>query len=193
MLWRLYTVRRHKYMDEQTLISRLIGKDHEAFACLLEQYEQKVFACCYAAGLNATDAEDAAAEVFMTVWQSIHKFRQESGLGTWILKITYNTAVDILRKKGRDLHLPLENDLISSSESNDGRDYDENLWTTVARLPWPLGIVCVLFYREDKSIAEISDITKIPQNSVKVYLSRARDKLKLLLRLQIEGYKNEGR
>ena len=55
------------------------------------------------------------------------------------------------------------------------------LWQAVQRLPRLWALVIILFYREEKSTAEIAEIIQAPQNTVKTYLSRGRQCLKEIL------------
>jgi len=57
----------------------------------------------------------------------------------------------------------------------------DRIWTAVQQLPENWAAIIVLFYREDKTIAQIAEILEIPANTVKTYLDRGRKKLYQLL------------
>jgi len=172
-------------MDEQQLIKRLRAKDEGAFAEMMARYERQIFACCYSSGLSGSDAEDVASDVFLAVLEAIYSFKGQCCLGTWISTIAYNKIADLIRKRGRMRQLPKEFEVAASDAPAD-RD-DDDIWAAVAQVGFPYGMIIVLFYREDKSIAEIGEIMSMPVNTVKVYLSRAREKLKYKLRAYAAG------
>ena len=171
-------------MDETAFIDRLRLREHEAFAELIRLYREPMLACCYSVGLNTTDAEDAASEAFLAAWEKIADFKGESKLSTWLLRIAYYKAVDCLRNRSREAQF--EGAYQVSSRTGDKTDPADVIWLAVTALPIPLGTITILFYREDKSIAEIAKVLGMPQNTVKVYLHRARIILKVSLKAHIE-------
>ena len=86
-------------MSEQKFINQLKQRNQNAFGQLLDNYEQKVFGTCISFIPNKEDAEDVAQEVFIEVFKSIHKFKGNSKLSTWIYKITTNKCLEFIRKK----------------------------------------------------------------------------------------------
>ena len=88
-------------MTEQELIKLLRGRDEEAFRWLVEEYRNKVFATILNITQNREDAEDAAQEVFIKVYESIADFKEQSSLSTWIFRIAVHKAIDKTRKRKR--------------------------------------------------------------------------------------------
>ena len=86
-------------MTESEFIKQLINKSQLAYSSLLDDFQQKVFATCISFVPNTEDAEDIAQEVFVEVFNSIHKFKGDSKLSTWIYRITTNKCLEFIRKK----------------------------------------------------------------------------------------------
>ena len=86
-------------MNEQELIQRLRQGDEPAFRWLVETYRNRVFHTALNILRDDKDAEDAAQETFIKVYESISSFRGESSLSTWIYRIAVHKALDKLRRK----------------------------------------------------------------------------------------------
>lgn len=158
--------------------------DRAAFARFVETYRDMVFACCRTAGLDKDDCDDAAAETFLAAWQGFGRFNGDCKLSSWLWTIAWRKAAKMRsRKHPADLldSEELKEKAASSGQRGDHRvetqEETDLLWQTVARLPQSWAAAVVLFYREDKSVAEIADILKIPANTVKTYLDRGRKQL----------------
>jgi RNA polymerase sigma factor (sigma-70 family) len=86
-------------LNEQHLIEQLKQKSEPAFKWLVESYSTLVFNTILNIVQDAAEAEDAAQEVFIKIYESIHSFRQESALATWICRLAINKALDKTRRK----------------------------------------------------------------------------------------------
>lgn len=86
-------------MTEQELIEQLAQKSEAAFKWLVESYQKDVFNTILNIVQDDDEAEDAAQEVFIKIFESIGNFRQESSLSTWIYRLSVNKALDKLRRR----------------------------------------------------------------------------------------------
>lgn len=75
--------------------------DQDAFEQLIRLYERKVFALTQRMCGNPEDAAEAAQEAFLSAWQGLPFFRQESSFSTWLYRLASNACVDLLRREGR--------------------------------------------------------------------------------------------
>jgi len=166
----------------------LCSGDKDAFADFVDEYQQMVFLCCRTLGLNEAEADDVASETFLAAYQKLSKFRGQSKLSTWLWKITYYKAIDYIRKNRRDLQMLDELDeqladkkIAQVAAELENKERSQVVWDTVRTLPGDWAIAILLFYREEKSIREISKIMKKRENTIKTYLFRGRKRLKRLL------------
>ena len=170
-------------------IESLKKGDEKVFALFVKTYQGMVFACCRSTGLSGADIEDAASETFLAAYRSIHRFKGKSKLSSWLWTIAYRKAVTILRTNRDKARL---NDTLSKDSTNEpmevhpdsseAKEKSEAVWQAVQKLPENWAPAIVLFYREEKPVAEIAEILNIPANTVKVYLSRGRKRLYELLK-----------
>jgi len=85
--------------NERELIEQCIHKDHKASKMLYDMYKNKVFSIAVRMLGDFHDAEDAAQDIFIKIFQTIDRFRGESAFSTWVYKIAVNTSIEHLRKR----------------------------------------------------------------------------------------------
>lgn len=88
-------------MSDKKLIKRIKSGDMDAFSELVTLYEKKALSFTYRMLKDASDAEDAAQEAFLRVFDKIDTFRESSSFSTWFYTILNNICLDILRKRTR--------------------------------------------------------------------------------------------
>lgn len=189
----------HRTTDEAALVRRVQAKDELAFREIVDRYQAKVFSIIYGILRNRNDAEDIAQQVFAKIYFSIKNFDFRSSLLTWIYKITVNECYDYLRKK-RVRKLVYESDFSSddtlrmeNSEpaTDQGAPVDHRLaqhdliLKLLAKLSEEDRSLILLKEVEGHSVEELSVMTGMNENTIKVKLFRARQKLlKAAQRLQ---------
>jgi len=161
--------------------------DERAFTQFIDKYKQTVFLCCRSLGLRQDEAEDVASETFLAAYQQLRRYSGQAQLSTWLWSIAYHQAVTYLRKNRRKWQLLAEpSEQVTDSEQGpvsaaQSSEEKEIVWASVERLPKLWAMAVILYYREDKSIADIAKIMKARKNTVKTYLFRGRERLKQLL------------
>jgi RNA polymerase sigma-70 factor (ECF subfamily) len=162
--------------------------DHRAFAELIDKYKETVFLCCRTLGLREDEAEDVASETFLAAYRGIRWYRGRAELSTWLWSIAYRQGVSYLRKNRKEYQLEAELDgrIDDSKERGpvaaaQSREEAAMVWEAVERLPRLWAMTVVLHYREGKSIADIAEIMRMRENTVKTYLFRGREQLKGIL------------
>ncbi|MDP4207320.1 MAG: RNA polymerase sigma factor [Bacteroidota bacterium] len=185
------------------LIQRLINSDGSAFRELVELYQSLVFRTCYNLIRHSEDAEDIAQDVFIEVFESVHQFRNESKLSTWLYRIAINKSLNHIRKnKWKTMVRSLEqffggdktNNLDvedknshNSPETIDYRERSQVLQNAVNSLPENQRIAFTLNKFDELSYQEIAEVMELSLSSVESLIHRA--KLNLQKKL-INYYKN---
>ncbi|MEK7751519.1 MAG: RNA polymerase sigma factor [Acidobacteriota bacterium] len=162
-----------------------------AFREIVERYQAKVYSIIFGILRNRNDAEDIAQQVFAKVYFSMGNFDFRSSLLTWIYKITVNECYDYLRKK-RVRKLVYESDfseeeslLMQNSEA--AMDHRPAIDTQLAQRDFVLKLLAkvseedrnlmLLKEVEGHSVDELARMTGMNENTIKVKLFRARQKL----------------
>lgn len=175
--------------EEAELVRRIQQRDEAAFRELVERYQNKVYSIIYGILRNHNDAEDIAQQVFTKIYFSIGNFDFRSSLLTWIYKITVNECYDYLRKR-RVRKLVYESDLgdeegvnMERSEPDQAPLIDERLerrdlaLKLLAKLGEEDRQLMLLKEVEGHSVEELARMTGMNENTIKVKLFRARQKL----------------
>lgn len=173
-------------MNDEDLIRQIIRGNTNAFRHLVGKYSNLVWFLVLRMVKQHEDAEDLCQDVFLKVYRDIKKFRGDSKLSTWIGSLAYHTATDYLRKKGRekimftdDVRLELAltdfNDPLSIVRSEDIKALIHKI---IDRLPLQYRTVITMYHLQQFSYAEISEITGMPEGTVKSYISRGRSAVK---------------
>ena len=177
--------------QEGALVRRAQAGDEAAFREIVEHYQSKVFSIIHGIIRQRNDIEDIAQQVFSKVYFSIRNFDFRSSLITWIYKITVNECFDYLRKK-KVRKLVYESDLsedevrrventepavdrqVPVDQNLARRDYVVKLLTRVSEEERTL---LMLKEVEGRSVEELAEMTGMNENTIKVKLFRARQKL----------------
>jgi RNA polymerase sigma-70 factor (ECF subfamily) len=88
----------------------------EAFNELMRRFEHRVFGLAWRILQQRQDAEDATQQTFVSVMDHLDKFREESSVATWVLRIATNHALRILRRRKTRSAVRLE----SSPDGDEG-------------------------------------------------------------------------
>jgi len=164
---------------EKLFIKSLKKGREEAYRQIVEDYGNKLLRTCYLILKDREEAEDVVQETFIKVFQKVQTFKENSGLYTWIYTIALNLSRDRLRKK-QDM-LILEDELVGSNdvESHVEMSIDrEVLRKELFEINSLYREILVLFYFEDLSIKEISNLLNEKEGTIKSKLSRGRNILK---------------
>src|ERR671914_2599563 len=86
-------------MADSDLITRAAGGDPAAFQALVERHRSMVYRVAFQFAGNHYDAEDIAQEVFIKVYRSLDKFRQDAQLSSWMYRIVRNACIDHRRRQ----------------------------------------------------------------------------------------------
>lgn len=141
---------------------------------------------------NNEDAEEITQDVFITVYQSIHKFNEQSSFKTWVYKITVNKCLDFLRAKKRkkrwatissifnDAGILQHNvpDFIHPGVLLENKENTTQLFKAIDKLPETQRTVFVLSHIENLNNKEIAVIMDKTLSSIESLIQRAKDNLR---------------
>ena len=176
---------------EGVLVRRAQAGDEGAFREIVEKYQSKVFSIIHGIVRHRNDVEDIAQQVFAKVYFSLRNFDFRSSLITWIYKITVNECFDYLRKK-KVRKLVYESDMSEDESrrvenSEPALDRAPRADTTLARRDYVVKLLdrvsdeekqlLLLKEVEGYSVEELAGMLKMNENTIKVKLFRARQKL----------------
>ncbi|WP_029904198.1 RNA polymerase sigma factor [Prevotella sp. 10(H)] len=167
--------------DDIYYVRRIKDGHADAFVHIVRRYQRMVFTIVSKIVTRPADAEDITQEVFIKAFQSLDKFREESGFATWLYRIAYNATISELRKRRYEF-TAYEDNYANLPDDNISDDIDEvsteerlhYLDVVLKKLPPDDALLITMFYMNDQSIQQISEITNNSVANVKVKLHRIR-------------------
>jgi RNA polymerase sigma-70 factor (ECF subfamily) len=177
---------------DSDLISRAAAGDASAFQSLVERHRSMVYRVAYQFAGNHHDAEDIAQEVFIKVYRSLERFRQDAQLSSWMYRIVMNACIDHRRRHAPAGAAPFGEEaehkmLNTPEEAPDPEDrayageLGEVLESEIARLPKGQRIVFVMRHHQGMKLCEIAVALGLAEGTVKRQLHAAVHRLRQAL------------
>ena len=163
---------------------------------LISENSDTVYSLCLSLTYSREDADDLFQETFLKIYENISKFQESDNEKQFVLSQTVFIWKSWKRKYARRQRLA---PIVSVEEANElpdeicidevviNNDQSKNVQSIVAKLNEKLRITVILYYSLQMDIAEISNILKIPEGTVKSRLYKARN----TIREELEGQENE--
>jgi len=177
--------------DDASLVERCrTSRDDAAFAELVRRHRNHVFrlAVSILGQGFAHEAEDVAQDVMMRVYHGLGSFRSESSFGSWVYRIAFNQALNFkTRMRYRAPHVSDTALAVLPSADAGADDQIQSaqrrraVMECTAELPEVYQSALRLHYWLGSSVAEISALLDVPENTVKSYMHRARQLLRAML------------
>ena len=186
-------------MNEPELIHQLRQGNEPAFRWLVEHYRNRVFHTVLNMLQDSKEAEDAAQETFIQVFESIKNFKEESSLSTWIYRIATRKALDkIRRRKTRQkLHKLLPWWMPEEKKTNEtfhhpgiaaeNKEKAAILFEAIESLPEKQRVAFTLIKVQGMNYEEACEILQQNIKAVESLISRA----KVNLQKKLEDYYND--
>lgn len=191
--------------DEELALALKAGNE-SAFDELVRRYEGRVYAVAYRFTGNREDALDVAQEAFIKVYRKIGMWEPRSGFLPWLLRLTTNQSIDLLRRQKRRRTESLDAADGGGTEGSPGirrspgaaegaldtgrqvraKEIDARVQDALNVLSPSQRAVFVMRHYEGMQLAEIADVQGCTVGSVKVHLFRALRKMQSELRDLIE-------
>ncbi|MGM0408371.1 MAG: RNA polymerase sigma factor [Bacteroidota bacterium] len=184
--------------QEKHFIERVLNGDVNAFSYLVEMHKGMVYTIALRMLKNTEDAEELAQDIFIKAFNSLADFKFESKFSTWLYRITYNAAISQLRKKKIEtrnvdsVDLPEDEVMNTYNAINELTKSEQKKYIRLAidDLKDDDAVMITLYYLNENSLDEISEITGLTNSNVKVKLHRARkrfyDALKVILKDEVK-------
>ena len=183
-----------KTLTDHEHIQQVLAGNAHAYAHLVHKYKDLVFTVAIRMLKDRQEAEEASQDAFVKAYQHLGKFKGESKFSTWLYRIVYHNCLDQLKRKKRMISSELI-DEIDQSDINEVEDVMTHLESEERKqlihqaihqlLPQDNAVI-TLFYLEEFSIKEVSEILAISEGQVKVRLHRSRKKLYSILKDKLQ-------
>ncbi len=177
-----------KNLTDAEIIESIKKGNTADYSILVDRYKAKSFTMLKRMLKNEFDAEEVLMDCFLKAYNNLASFKFESKFSTWFYRIVYNTALTKLSTAKRKIELDMESvDDLHYLESKFNADVlvKDDVAVLVRKiineLPPKNAAVVTMFYLEEMSTEEISEVLQISVPNVKVILHRSRNLLKEII------------
>jgi RNA polymerase sigma-70 factor (ECF subfamily) len=174
-------------LNDSEIISNVLNGDQQAYALLVERYQNYVFTLSLRFTKNREDAEEISQDIFIKAYRALADFKGSSKFSTWLYTIVNNTCITFLRKKKLETYSLDKEGVFEVADRQDsglGANLVERK-SKVAMVNQAIQMlspddaeVITLFYKAEQSLEEIARVLGLETNTAKVRLHRARTRLK---------------
>lgn len=192
-------------MNEAGIIQRLQQRDKAAFSELVRLWKDNIYNTALGIVQQEQDAADITQDVFLLAWRSIEGFKGNSGIGTWLYRITVNSSRDHLRKLERrrrfawlrlawgtdgnqETDVP---DFIHPGVQLEKKQEAAILFAAIRKLPAQQRIAYSLQKVEGLPVIEIAAILEISEGAVESLLQRAKNNLQKSLAIYYQNHRHD--
>lgn len=170
------------HQEDLELIDKILNGDDSNYKVIVEKHQDYAYTIAYRILNNQQEAEEATQDSFIKAFHALKKFNRESKFTTWLYRIVFNTAITYKRKQKTNVSSIDDTRLSETMERKDKdqlelSDKKRFIEKAMEQLLPADSTVLTLFYLKEFSMEEISKITGLKTNAIKVKLHRARKRL----------------
>jgi len=161
---------------ENRYVQKVIEGDVSKFSYFVENYKHMAFTIAFRIINNTEDAEEIVQDSFLKAFRSLKKFRHDSKFSTWFYKIVVNSSLTRIKNKKTelaDIDLTNEYDVIDvESVYKNLTIADQKIYINIAlnKLKYEDRLILTLYYLNENTIDEVSEITGIKRARKKMYI-----------------------
>ena len=174
-------------LSDEQLVKKIRSENSELYAEIVKRYQQGLYRYLRYLTNQPAEAEDLVQDVFIKAYRNLFGFDTKRKFSSWIYRIAHNEGVNYLKKAARRKDVSLEYLDFTVPAPDDCSENQLTREETKRKIQKCLGELkpkyresLVLYYFEEKSYQEISDILRIPRGTVGTLISRGRSILKAI-------------
>ena len=169
-----------KLTDEE-IVEKVRSNDRDLYAVIIERYKNKLLR--YAT--NLIHDEDRASHIVQDslakAYINLNGFNTKKKFSSWIYRIVHNEAMNVIKKYQKEV--PILDDFDFESDEDITKDFEQketaaHVEKCLKSIPLIYSEPLSLYYLDEKSYEEISDILRIPMGTVAIRMSRAKKLMK---------------
>jgi len=187
----------HDTLDaDRALVGAVLAGRPGAFEQLVRQYQKLCWHVVDGMVRHPDDTRELCQEAFLRIYRSLHQYRGESALKSWVAQVAYSVARRHLERK----RIPIvegsgdEGGLFLAERISDGFDLEAttadeeinaHLRAAIEALPPLLRTLLTLYHLEEMPIGDIARLTGLAEGTIKSHLFRSRKRLRVVLESRI--------
>ncbi len=184
---------------ENEIIEQIRKGDVRKYAALVDRHKDRAFTLAFRLVQDREEAEELVQDAFTRAYRSLEQFRGDAKFSTWLYRIVYNLCMTrVTRRKTRPESLDryeaethherfVDDDEPGIDEQMENEDFKNIILEEVNRLPEPYRAAVALFYLQEMSYDEMTNVLQLPLGTVKTNLFRARNLLRERMSIRLKG------
>ncbi len=171
----------YEQFSDEEIVEKIRLPDQELYSVIIERYQHKLMR--YATHLvhDEDGALDIVQSSFIKAYINLQGFDTKKKFSSWIYRIVHNEAINSLKKYRREVKMPDDFDFPSDEDITKEFENKENsikVEKCLSKIPLLYSEPLSLYYLDEKTYEEISDILRIPMSTVATRISRAKIAMK---------------
>ena len=177
-------------LSDAELIHTSIGGREESFEELVRRYQRPIVGYIFRMLGDYDSSLDVTQEVFIKVYNSLHRYSSDYKFSTWLYRIAHNATIDHIRRNSANTQsietdcgdgsyqLQIESRDPSPEKERERKEWKAEIEAVVKRLPTAYRELILLRHSQDLCYDEIAEVTGLPLGTVKNRLFRAREMMR---------------
>ena len=176
--------------DEQ-LVKNICDFNQENYKFLVNRYQKKIHDYLFFLVKDDFLAKEATQEAFIKAFINLRSFNFNFKFSSWLFRIAHNETINLIVKNKNKVSLSNNIQLVDSMQADFGKNEVElnflkkvekkKIFQAINQLPFNYKEVIILYFFENKSYIEISDILRLNTRTIATHLNRAKKALKKIL------------
>ncbi|MFA6520663.1 MAG: RNA polymerase sigma factor [Candidatus Paceibacterota bacterium] len=170
-----------KELTDEEIVLKVRTSNKDLYSIIIERYQKKLVRYVNNLIKNEDRAIDVVQESFIKAFVNLNSFNIEKKFSSWMYRIAHNQAMNLAKKYKKEIPLPEDWDF--ESEDDIEKEYEEKeskekVERCLKNIPLIYSEPLSLYYVDEKSYEDISDILRIPMGTVAIRISRAKKIMK---------------
>ena len=177
------------FTDEQ-LVVEIRENNKELYSEIMRRYQTKLSHYLKKFFRSQDELDDVLQEVFIKAYKNLYGFDVDKKFSSWIYRIAHNEAINHIKKNKRknisldETEWEIVDEKLDLHEEFDSKQMGERIQRAMGELKEKYREPLILYFFEQKSYEEISDILRLPRNTVGILIMRGKTKLKDILKYE---------
>lgn len=170
-----------KVLTDEEVVEYVRTKDKESYAEIVLRYQNKLMRYSNSLVHDEQKSVDIVQDAFIKAFINLNSFNSKKKFSTWMYRIVHNEAINKILRYKKEVSLPDDFDIASDEDMELNFSKEEikiRMSSCITKIPLIYREPLVLFFFEEKSYEEISDILRLPIGTVGTRISRAKNLLK---------------
>jgi len=169
-------------MEDAEIIRQVLAGHHEQYTELVQRYQEPLIHFLRRTLGSEADVLDCTQDAFLAAYRNLNRYSDEYPFRAWLYAIARNRALDLLRKRRREVSMTLDENLVDQQARPEevwlAKEQAALLSEVLNELPEHYMQALYLRYHQELSYEEIAMVLQVPVSRVKTYLHRGKEKVR---------------